>query len=429
MLRKILTLLCFILPGIAFAATEIDRVYAIVNDDVVTRTEYEQEYLNTTMELRARGRVLPEEPVLRRQILDRIITEKLQLQVANQVGVQVSRSQVDLTISDLARRNNMSIDQMKQALEQDGISYSSFIRRIEDQLKIQQVIEYRINARVEVSDEEIEEFLQAEKRGGGLNSEYNVSHIIVPITSATDEGYDLARQRIEQARAAILAGADFAQVAARYSGYEDALDGGEIGWRKSGELPSLYFQELRTMQAGQVSDVLQSENAFHLVKLNQLRTPDSGTGQQIVQSRLRQIYLKLQPQQTTEFLKIHLSEISKRLDSGEDFASLASQYSEDPESRIKGGDMGWIGPGDLSAVIERELYQMPVGQISQPMQVGNGVSIYEVTDRREQDGSEILEINAAREQLHIRKAEQMYQDWLQDLRDSAYIQYMADDLG
>ncbi len=410
------------------AAKELDRVYAIVNDDVITKSEYDQERLSTELEIKARGRTLPEESVLQRQILDRMINDRLQLQIAERAGIEVSQAQVDVTVEGIAQRNNISIEQLQQALASDGVSYNDFTRRIEQQLRIQQLVERQINSRVTVSDQEVEEFLRSESLGTGLNSELNVSHIVVPIPQSDSTGYDQARATIERALGQLNTGVDFATVAAEYSAYQDAIDGGALGWRKSGELPSFYYQALRSLSEGEFSDVLQSDRAFHIVKLNGVRSAQSDSSRQITQLRLRQIFLQYDQNASSEYLRIRLNEIAKRLSEGEDFAALAEQYSEDANSRIKGGDMGWINPGDLGSVIENVVFQLPLGQISNPVQVGNGISIFEVTDKRQQDAGNLFEKNAAREQLHIRKAEQMYQEWVQELRDRAYVQYLIDDI-
>ncbi len=424
-----LIVLCSLfLFNLSHAAKELDRVYAIVNDDVITKSEYDQERLSTALEIKARGRQLPDETVLQRQILDRMINDRLQLQIAERAGVQVSSAQLDSAVQGIAQRNNISLDQLRQALANDGVSFESFTKRIEQQLKIQQVVERQINSRVTITDQEVEEFLRAESQGTGLNTELNVSHIVVPISQADESGYESAKLKIEQALQTLRNGADFAKIAAEYSSYQDAIEGGALGWRKSGELPSFYYQALRSMAEGQISDVLQSDVAFHIVKLNGMRSAQADSTRQVTQIRLRQIFLEFDQNASPEYLRIRLNEIAKRLSNGEDFAELAQQYSEDPNSRIKGGDMGWINPGDLGVAIENVVFQMPLGRVSEPVQTGSGVSIFEVTDKRQQNAGNLFEKNAAREQLHIRKAEQMYQEWVQELRDRAYVQFLIDDI-
>lgn len=413
--------------GASFAK-ELDRVYAIVNDDVITKSEYDQEYLNVTLELKARGRQLPAAPALRRQILDRMIGERLQLQIAERLGIEISDAQVQDALQTIARRNNLEMEQLRQALSNDGISYENFTKRLEDQIAIQELIERQINARVSVTDQEVEEFLRSESTGTGLNSEFDVSHIVVPITDENPAGYDRARSKIEQAQRAIEQGSTFYQVATEYSEYEDAIEGGALGWRKSGELPNIYYQALRQMTVGDVSNILQSESAFHIIKLNETRSIGSGSDQKFTQLRVRHIFLEFDQNSNPEFMRLRLNEVANKLYQGEDFASLAELYSEDAPSRIKGGDLGWLSPGDLGPDIEAILHQIPVGQVTQPIQFGNGISIFEVTDRRQQSAGNLFEKNAAREQLHVRKAEKLYQDWLQELRDTAYVQYLVDDI-
>ena len=429
MIKSILlsTLASLVLSTSLFAK-ELDRVYAIVNDDVITKSEYDQEFLNTTLELKARGREMPAAAALRRQILDRMIGERLQLQIADRVGIQVSPAQVNDAVQTIAKRNQLELEQLKEALSKDGISFNSFSKRIEDQIAIQELIERQINARVNISDQEVEEFLNSESSGTGLNAEFNISHIVVPIAEGEAGGFDEAQSQIEKARQAIENGLAFNQAANEFSAYEDAIEGGALGWRKSGELPNIYYQALRLMSQGEVSDILQSEGAFHIIKLNETRNAGSAADQKFTQLRVRQIFLEFDQNSNPEFMRLRLNEVAMRLSKGEDFATLAEFYSEDAPSRIKGGDLGWLSPGDLGSNIETILSQMPLGRVSEPIQFGNGISIFEVTDRREQSAGNLFEKNAAREQLHVRKAEKMYQDWLQSLRDTAYVQYLVDDL-
>jgi len=426
--RILLSALASLVLSTSLNAKELDRVYAIVNDDVITKSEYDQEFINTTLELQARGRQVPASAVLRRQILDRMIGERLQLQIANRVGIQVSPAQVKDAIETIAERNQLNLDQLKQALLNDGVNYDNFSKRIEHQIAIQELIERQINARVNITDEEVEEFLNSESDGTGLNSEFNISHIVVPISYESSAGYDEARSIIEKAKKAIEQGMAFDKAANDYSEYEDAIEGGALGWRKSGELPNIYYQALRLMSEGEVSDILQSESAFHIIKLFETRTGSSGSDEQFTQLRVRQIFLEFNQNSNPEFMRLRLTEVANRLYNGDDFATLAELYSEDAPSRIKGGDLGWISPGDLGSNVESILIRLPQGQVSQPIQFGNGISIFEVTDKRQQSAGNLFEKNAAREQLHVRKAEKLYQDWLQGLRDTAYVQYLVDDL-
>ena len=430
MIRKkiLLSALAGIVLSVNLNAKELDRVYAIVNEDVITKSEYDQEYINTTLELEARGRQIPAAAALRRQILDRMIGERLQLQIANRVGIQVSPAQVEDAVKTIAERNQLNVQQLKEALSNDGVSYDSFSKRIEHQITIQELVERQINARVVISDQEVDEFLSTESSGTGLNSEFNVSHIVVPIVEQDANGFDDARSKIEKARQAIEEGLEFNKAASEYSAYEDAIEGGALGWRKSGELPNIYYQALRLMSEGEISDILQTESAFHIVKLNETRTAGSESDQKFTQLRVRQIFLEFDQNSNPEFMRLRLNEIAERLSKGEDFATLAEFYSEDAPSRIKGGDLGWLSPGDLGSNIENILNRMPVGQVSEPIQFGNGISIFEVIEKRQRSAGNLFEKNAAREQLHVRKAEKMYQDWLQGLRDTAYVQYLVDDL-
>ena len=322
-----------------------------------------QEYLNTALELKSRGVQIPADAALRRQILDRMIGERLQLEFAEQIGVQVSPEQVEDAIETIAERNQLSLDQLKQALSNDGVDYEKFYKRIEHQIAIQSLVERQINSRVNVSDQEVEEFLNSESAGTGLNSEFNVAHIVVAISDQISDGFNEARVKIEEAKNAIQQGMDFDKAASQYSEYVDAIEGGALGWRKSGELPNIYYQALRLMSEGDVSDILQSESAFHIIKLYETRVASSGGDQEFTQLRVRQIFLEFDQNSNPEFMRLKLTEVANRLYNGEDFATLAELYSQDVPSRIKGGDLGWIQPGDLGTNIESILSQLPIGQV------------------------------------------------------------------
>ncbi len=421
MLRAVvLALLCLLPTGAAVAATApLDRILVIVNDDIITENEFRIELRRMVQDLRARGVRLPSEEVVQRQALERMIVDRIQLQYAERVGVRVGDPEIDSGVESIARRNGLSMRALREALERDGIDYTQFRQSVANQLTIQRLIDREINSRVTVTPEEIESFL-ASRGTDALNDEFDVSHILIAVPeSATARAIEEARRRAETAVTRISSGLDFEQAAAEYSNSQDALSGGRLGWRKAGQLPGLFLEALAEMQIDEVSGILRSPSGFHILKLNERR---GGGRQMVVQTQVRHILLRPNEFLNAREVRQRLAQIRERIVNGEDFAQLAKTHSEDNVSRGNGGELGWVGPGEMMPTFEDAMEGLAPGEVSQPVPTQFGLHLIQVLGRRQHDAGDQIDRNNARQQILVRKSEERYDQWLRELRDEAFVE-------
>lgn len=425
--------LAAILPMLAVGAvqaqgtaqsTEVDRVFAIVNEEVITRSEFERQLRDTVNEFRSRGAGLPEENVLRRRVLERMVDNRVQLQEAARLGFSVSEEDLAGALRGIAERNDLSVAQLRTEVEKQGMDYQLFRRGIRRQLLIEQLINRRIRSRVTVTDAEVDHHLAGSLREFFAGRELDVSHILLQASAAADE---VAQKRAaaRQARAEIENGLDFAEAAVLYSEAGDALEGGRLGWVDSGRLPQLFLHALKKMQPGGVSEVLRSPNGFHIVRLNGIR---GGGGQSQLKREVKLRHIMLKTDQVTDaaMASSRLNALRERIVGGEDFAAVAGEYSEDMASRGKGGDIGWFNLAELPRSQAAALSQLDINEISRPVVMRGSVHLLQVLERRtEEAGGEILR-NRARNQLLQRKTNDEYQRWLRELRGRAFIRYLDD---
>jgi len=438
--RYLLALLLALAGGTAFAAvsadrasaatvatppaTALDRVIVIVNDDVITESELKNRLVEARQQLTRRKIALPPEDVLRRQLLERMTIERLQLQIASRRGITVTNAEVDRAIDRIASRQNLNVEQLLARFKQDGIDPKEFRGEVQNQLTIQRLIDREVTNRVTVTDAEIEYVMRQLAAGGQADQEFNIAHIFITVPEAASPvAIQAARETAEKALAALSAGEPFGQVAATYSQSNDALRGGELGWRKAGQLPDIYLDALKKLEAGQTSGVLRGPNGFHIVKLIELR---GGIVQKkVTQTKVRHILLKPSEIQSLAEARSKLLLLRERVANGDDFGALARAHSEDGLSAAAGGDLGWVNPKQLVPEFEQVMNELAPGQLSQPAESPFGVHLIQVMERREKDISEHATLEAARQQIHSRKAEEMYQDWVRRLRDEAYVEYLV----
>jgi peptidyl-prolyl cis-trans isomerase SurA len=375
-------------------------------------------------QLRLARRPVPRDEILRKQVLERMIMDKIQLQYAERTGVSVADDDAERAFAAIAQSNKLSPAQLRQALERDGIDYRQFLDNLRNQLVLRKLIERDINNRVSVSDSEIDNFLLTSGEGAGMDAEYNLSHILVAIPEkATPDVIAAARKRAESVHARLKGGMDFEQAAIEYSQSRDALDGGSLGWKKAGELPELFVDALRSLQPGGISEVLRSPNGFHIVKLNDQR----GAGAEaVVQTHARHILIRPTAIVSPADAMQRVRQLRARIQNGEDFAALAKANSDDVASAVDGGDLGWITPGTMVPQFEQAMAKLKPGELSEPVVTRYGVHLIEVLERRSQDVTGERERAAARQQIHERKAKEMYEQWLRQLHDEAFIEYHTD---
>ncbi len=431
--NAILGLLILLLPSVMAAAPtppkvtgDVDRILVIVNDDVITETELTNRLAETKKQLALEKIKTPPDDMLRKQLLDRMVLERLQLQLAVQTGIRIGESEVDQTIETIARRNNLSVENFRKALAKSGMDVAAYRAQTRDQLTIQQLLEREINNRVNVTDNEVSHFLENPQSRADMDVTYNLSHILIGIPeSASPEAIQAAKKRAEDILRQLKAGADFEQIAVSYSQGADALKGGSLGWKKPGELPELFLGALKSMSPGNISETLRSPNGFHILKLNDKR--GAAQTEAVTQTHVRHILLRTSEIQSLEDARQKLLNLRERVENGDDFAALARAHSEDTASAASGGDLGWVNPGMMVPEFEKAMNALKPNQLSQPVRSSFGLHLIQVLDRRSHDITQERLEAAARQQIHARKADERYEQWARQLRDEAFVEYLVDE--
>ncbi len=403
----------------------VDRVVAVVNDSVITERELEERVNTVNRQLEKQGTPLPAEEVLSRQLLERLIFETLQLQHAKDAGLKLDDQELDRALQRIAQDNKLTVTELRDNLAKDGIGFAKFRDEIRREMTVARVRENEVESKVTVSESEVDtEMSQQAERPRG-EAEYLASHILVRIPEqATAEQLQARQARANEALAALNKGTDFGQVSATYSDAQEALTGGSLGWRTAAKLPSMFVETLQNLGKGETSQVLKSGNGFHIVKLLDKR--GQGASETVTQTHARHILIKVNDAQNEADAKQRILQLKNRIDTGADFAEVAKAFSEDL-SASKGGDLGWIYPGDTVPEFDRIMNSLQPNQISEPFLTNFGWHILQVLERRDSEVSAERSRVAARLGLRQRKADEAYQQWLLQLRDSAYVEYRSED--
>ena len=400
----------------------LDEVAVVVNDDVITRFELKT-YLNKIkVQLKKQGTPLPAEAELEKQVLERMIIDKLQLQLAKETGLRVDDTQLDKALARIAQQNNFgSLAEFREKLGKEGVDFKKFREEIRSEITFTRLREREVDSKLVVSDNEIENYLLTQSKQAGKSEEVELAHILIQIPEkATPETIKVSKQRADQAWSQLKSGAQFAQVAAGSSDAKDGLQGGNLGWRPSDRLPSIFQVALKQMKPGDNSAVLRSPNAFHIIKL--LNKKNTDTPVMITQTHARHILIKTSEITSETEAKNRLSEIKRRIEGGADFAEQAKLYSEDG-SASQGGDLGWVSPGSFVPDFERVMNTLKVGQISGLVQTEFGWHLIQVIERRNADVSDEQKKQQASMAIRSFKSDEAFQDWLRQLRDRAFIEY------
>jgi len=415
--------LTILLPLVAHSAQReaLDRVVAVVNDDVITELELTAEMENIKQQLRAQRMSLPPDDVLQKQILERMIVLNIQLQDAERRHIRVDDETINNTVENIARQNNMTIMQFSQALRADGMDYGEFRKRIGDELTINRLQQREVANRITVTEQEVDDFLASQESQSAPNDEFRVGHILVSIPeAATAERIQSAKQKAQKILEDLQQGADFAQTAIAQSDGQQALQGGDLGWRKLAQIPSLFANLVTEMEVGQISDAIRSPSGFHIIKLMERRSDET---QHIVnQTKVRHILIKPDLILSSAEARKRIEQLKQRIEGGENFAELATSHSADKGSATQGGDLGWVNPGVMVKPFEEAMNALPIGEISDPVQTQFGWHIIQVLDRRQFDDTEEYIRNQAREAVRQRKIEPALANWLRRIRDEAFVE-------
>jgi peptidyl-prolyl cis-trans isomerase SurA len=424
-MRRILLLTVLLAAALAARAqsvSPVERIVAIVNKEVITASELNDAVAAAERQLRRRGTPPPERAVLERQMLERLILDKAQTQLARDSGIRVDELQLDRAVQRIAQSNNLSLADFRAALERDGLPFDLFRQDVREQIVLTRLREREVDDKIQVSDSEIDLFLEAMKSAPAERAEYNLAHILVRVPEqASPERVEAARSRAEKALAEAGAGADFAKLAAAYSDAPEALQGGALGWRPHDRLPELFADALEKMNPGDLSPALRSPAGFHLLKLLERRSAGISDAP-VAQTRLRHILVRPSETVSETEARRRLADLRSRIVSGEaDFAEMARANSDDATA-ARGGELDWVYAGDTLPEFERAYRDLKIGEISEPVRTPFGYHLIQVLERRSADMSPERKRLQARQVLRERKADEAFLEWLRQLRDQTYVE-------
>lgn len=406
------------------APMEIDRIVAVVNNSVITEYELKTRVEQVMRQLAGQKVTAPPRGVLEKQLLERMITERALLQIAEDTNIRFDGAPLDRAVARIAQQNNLSPEAFRQTLEAEGTNFAAFREQIRAEMTVARLKEREVDNKVVVTDAEIENFLANPALDANQQDEYNLAHILILAPEgASPEKLAELRAKADKALAELQAGTHFSQVSAAYSDAQNALQGGGLGWRAEGQLPSLFATVVKTLKSGETSAVIQSPNGFHIVRLMDKR----GKNVQLVvkQTRARHILVKTNEVVSDNDARNRLRLLKERIDNGTDFAELAKLHSDDLSAN-RGGDLNWLNPGDTVPDFERAMDALKPGEASDPVRSPFGWHLIQVQERRDQDVTQERKRLEARRALRERKAEEAFEDWVRQARDRAYVEYRLD---
>ncbi len=409
-------------PATSTQTRTLDRVAVVVNEEAITQHDIDVQKQTVLARMRDADMTPPPDKELERQITERMVTEKAILMYARDTGIRVDDTIIERAIAQVASENKMTVDEMRAAIEKEGLAFDTYRAEISKQLIIQRLREREVDSKIVVTDAEIDSLLSMnEAQSGNDEAEYLISHILVALPDQATP--DIISERSEYAQAIkkrIDAGENFAEVAAEVSDGQDALNGGSMGWRTMARLPVLYADAVRTMKINDVSEILRSPAGFHILRLYDTRNHNAPT--MVQQTHARHILAKISEVASEDEALQKINRAKQRIGSGESFESVARLMSEDASSS-KGGDLGWINPSDTVPDFENAMNALAIDEISEPIRSPFGWHIIQVIERRQQDVTDERKRIQATMALRQRKTEEMFDDFIRQIRDSAYVEY------
>jgi len=418
----VLAVLLLIMSHSAIAKNSVNRIVAVVDQGVILQSQLDEQVKQMYQRLPAEQRAAISKADITKRVLDKMIMTELQLQIARRSGVSISPTEVDKSIDRIAKANKLNAKGFAAVLKKDGITLKSFKKSIRDQMLIRRIQSSFVHHEVKVSDQEVESFLKlVEQSGNDQSTEYHLGHILIATPeNASPEQIKKAESNANNVVDALKKGAKFATQSITYSDASNALEGGDLGWLKLTQMPSLLKPYVEKMQSKDVSDVIQSPSGFHIIKLFETR------GQKrvmVTKTHVRHILVKINALVSDTIAQERLRNLKQRIVNGEEFTTLARAHSEDRGSAINGGDLKWVQPGSLVRPFEEAMNKLDINEISQPIQSQFGWHLIQVLDRKQQDNTQLMRKAQARAQLQKRKADAAIEGWLTKLRDEAYIEY------
>lgn len=420
-------LLMALTPLVALAQPQpLDRIVAVVNKDAIMQSQLEDRVTQVSQQMASRNVPVPDKEDLRRQVLDRMIVEQIQLQMADRANVSIDDTQLNAAVRDIAENNDMSLDEFADSLEKDGMSLAAVREQVRREMLLRQVQQSQVASRVNVTDREVDRYL--EQQGESSNTAYHLAHILVSLPeSPTSEQVAQAQAEARDLYRRLQGGADFQQLATADSDGGQALSGGDLGWRRGDQLPTIFADVVPQLADGEVSEPVRSPSGFHLVKRIETRGGQSEQQTVVTENQVRHILIGTNPNRNDEQAEALAEDIRQRIAGGESFAELAQQYSDDDGSALDGGELGWVRPGQMVPAFEDAVSDMDVGELSQPVRSRFGYHVIELEDRRQKDVTRDAQREQVRQTLFQRKVNDELEAWTQEIRSGAYIDNRLED--
>lgn len=419
-LRPLLLGAVLLASGAQAQFQSLDRVVAIVDNDVIMYSQLDQRLREVEQTIGKRGGQLPPQDVLQQQVLERLIVENLQLQIGDRSGIRITDEELNQAMASIAERNSLTLDQFRAALARDGLSFEDAREQIRREMVISRVRQRRVAERIQVTNQEVQNFLASDLGQIQLSEEFRLANILIPVPeAASPDEIRAAAQKTAQVYDSLRGGADFAQTAMSSSASENALEGGEIGWRKSAQLPPAFAEMIRGLSVGDITEPVRTPGGFMIVKLLEKRGGDTLVRDEV---HVRHILIKPNEVRSEAETRRLVERLYQRIVAGEDFSTLAKNFSEDPGSALNGGDLNWIDPNSLVPEFREVMAKTPSGQLSEPFKSPYGWHVLEVLGRRATDSSEQYREQQAMNVLRNRKYDEELQAWLRQIRDEAYVE-------
>ena len=413
------------LPASSQRVVDLDRIVAIVNDDVIMQSELLVRMNMIRGGLEEAGTPVPPDNVLARQVLERLIVDRIQLQLAEEYDLRIEDDELNRTIDNLAAQNNLSTSEFREIMERDGHDFTNLREEIRDEMLVSRVQQRFVNNRVAVSSRDIDDYLATVEKQGGGNREYRLGHILVSVPEgASPEEISESQEKALGLLEELRAGLDFSEAAVAHSDGQQALQGGDLGWRRASELPTLFADVVPALSRGEISEPIRSPSGFHVVTVL-----DSSAGQTHVLTQTRARHILLQPNEVLSEAQARsrLLQLRERIINGADFADLARAHSDDTGNAAMGGDLGWAGPGDLLPALEEVMRTLEESELSAPFETERGWHIVQVVERRAYDGTEEVRRAGAVRAIRARKFEEELRTWIRQVREEAYVEYRIDE--
>ena len=398
----------------------LGKIAAIVVDDVILEQELDKEVAAIEQRIRASQSQMPPESILRKQVLEKIIIDKLQRQLAEKAGISVTEDMLNSSAADIAQRNNMSLEQFREELQRQGMSYKDFLDNMRNEIIINQLRAREIGGRIKVTDREVDHYLETQGNIKNEQVQYHLGHILIAVKEgASASEIQSAQTKAHELVKKLRAGKDFAQEAISESNDDNALKGGDLGWRSINDIPTLFTAEVSKMHSGEIADPIRSPSGFHIIKMLEIKDFDD---HMITKTKVRHILIKTNELIDDEEAKKRLLAFKEKIANGDDFATLARANSDDKGSALKGGSLDWVSPGDLVKPFEDAMGKLEINQVSDPVQSQFGWHLIQVTDRQNKDNSAEHKKNLVRDAIRKRKIEEETELWMRKLRDEAYVE-------